>query len=128
LLISIHIKFNLPFSPPAVVVYTPGQVGSYIVTPPLNLVNDRIHLFYLDRVGPAELGMKIGRIVGYVGEGIINLKKYRVLFGVDVFKSHFAFFPEGHDPITIEGASGIHANGKGGKLSVFTPAGAKEIA
>src|SRR5258708_5259932 len=72
--------------------------------------------------------MKVSRVIGYLGEGIVNLVIYRVLFGVDVLDRDLAFFPEWHDPITVESAAGIHTNSKGREMSIFTPSCTKEIA
>jgi len=41
-LVTVHVELDFPFTPPAVVVYTPRQVGTHVLSLALHTVNQRV--------------------------------------------------------------------------------------
>lgn len=62
-LVTVHVELDFPFTPPAVVVYTPRQVGTHILSLALHTVNQRVQR-PLGRVGAAELRMEVYFVLG----------------------------------------------------------------
>ncbi len=112
LFVSIHKKFNFSLTPPAVVMHTPGQVSSYVLSSSRDIIHDGKHLFVLDRVGALELRVKIGGILRHIGKGVIHLIKDSHFFDVNILKRYLTFLSKRHHPVAVERTAWIHANRK----------------
>ena len=94
-----------------------------LATDPIDNVIDFLVRY---RVGTAELCMEIGCIIRHISQGIIYLVIEGHPFIVQVFHGDPAFLPERHVPVTVEGRSGIHADGQRRNL-VINFCGCKEV-
>ena len=125
--VPVHEEFNLAFSPPAVIVYSPGKISADILSLPFDTIKNRIYRFVGHGVCSSELGVKIAGVFGNVGEGVIDLVIERHAFIAQVFHGNFAGLAKGHNPVTVESTSRIDTNGNGRNLGVFSPPACKEI-
>src|SRR6516225_7074945 len=111
--VIIHVKFNFPFAPPAVVMSPICKIGTYILALAPDTVYQHIVFLIGNGVQSSELGVEVGRISRNVGFKVINLIiQDHVLIGY-IFHGNPAFFSEGHPPVTIKSTSRINADGKG---------------
>ena len=126
--VAVDVEFNFALAPPAVVVHTPGYVCADVVAPAFDAVEDGIDAFIRQRINATELSVKIGGVLGYVGQRVIDLVVHREVVVSQVFERDLEGFAEGHLPVAIQGAAGIDADGQGGNLGVSPPAAGEEIA
>lgn len=59
LFVAVDIEFYLAFAPPAVGFYSPVEIGAYIMSPPLNSVQNSVNVFVRKRVYTPELCVEI---------------------------------------------------------------------
>ena len=71
--VAVHVELDLSLTPPAGVVHTPGHVGADILPSPANAIQNRIILLIGQWIDPAELRMKIARVLLHRLHGIGNL-------------------------------------------------------
>ncbi len=128
ILVAINEEFDLAFAPPAIIVYTPGDISAHIMSLSLDTFHEGIIGFIRERIDAAELGMEISCVIGYLGKGIIHLVIQDHVFRIDIFHGDPAFFPEGHGPIAVKGAAWVYINGEGGEFGIASPAHTEEIA
>src|SRR4030042_1255740 len=110
--ITIHEEFDLAFSPPSVIIDSPCQITTHIMTSAFNTVNNSIIGCGI-WISSAELSMEIRGIGRYIGKGGVDLVvKGHVISITSIFHSDLAFLPEGHWPVTVEGTARINTNGQ----------------
>ena len=110
--VTVHVELDFPLTPPAVVVYTPCQVGTHVLSLALHTVNQRVQR-PLGRVGAAELRVEVGLVLRNFCQGVVDLVvQAHLLGGVDVLQRDTGFLAERHLPVAVEGAARIHADGQ----------------
>ena len=126
-LIPIHVKFDLTFSPPIIVIYLPGQIGSYILAFSYNIVRKNAGLLVGYRIRPAKLSVKISRPVIYLRQIIVYLIKQGLLIPAHIFYRNPGAFPEGHGKIAVISPRWIYIDRQRRHKGRRIPAAAKEI-
>ena len=110
--VTVHVELDFPLTPPAVVVYTPCQVGTHVLSLALHTVNQRVQR-PLGRIGAAELRVEVGLVLRNFCQGVVDLVvQAHHLGGVDVLQRDTGFLAERHLPVAVEGAARIHADGQ----------------
>ena len=128
LLISVHEKFNLALSPPAVAVDAPCEVGSDILSFSCCLVQNHIILFVFQRVVPMKLRVEIRRILCNGSFAVGNLIIDHALFIGQIFQRDFRRLTKRHLPVAVHAALGIYADRNRLHQSRLTPAHTEKIA
>src|SRR5262245_50912996 len=59
-------EFDFTFAPPSIVVYTPCQVGTHILTLTADTIHKGTHAIFYP-VGPSKLSMKISGVIWHFG-------------------------------------------------------------
>lgn len=126
--VAVHIKLDLALAPPAVVVDAPGQIGADVLPLALHVVEDRIDLFIGQRVDAPELRVKIGGVLGDVGQRIIDLIEKGGIFIADILQRHAAAPAERHLPVTVQGPPRIDADSQRRERAVLIPAAGEKVA
>ena len=71
--VAVHEELDLALAPPAGVVDAPGHVGADVLAAALHAVEDRVVLLVGQRVGAAELRVEVGRVLGHLGQRVVDL-------------------------------------------------------
>src|SRR5262245_27139891 len=127
-LVAVHVELDLAFSPPAVVVDAVGHVRADVVSLALDSVDQRVDLFVGEGIDPTELRVEIALVLSDVGQRVGDLVVERHLFFADVLERDARALAKRHDPVAVERAAGIDADGERRDLRGALPAGSEEVA
>src|ERR1051325_5978877 len=61
--VIIQIELYFAFTPPQVIIRSPGHVRTYIMPPTFNTIQDYVNLFVRQWVDSAKLSMEVGKIL-----------------------------------------------------------------
>lgn len=130
LIIAVQVEFDFAFTPPARVMDVHGEVGADVLAFAFDVVEDGVKAAGLERVFVMVLSMEISSVARDGGEFIVHLVVQSHAFRIrafHIFHGDAGAFAEGHGPIAIEAAAGVHADGERADLAIFSEAAREEI-
>ncbi len=120
-------EFDLAFAPPAGVGHPDRQVRAHVLTNTVHAVQNGMHTLVGHRIGASELGVEIRRVVGYVGERVVDLVVAGAGLGAAVLEREPRALSKRHFPEAIQAVVRIDRDGQRTELGKRSPAGAEEI-
>src|SRR5882724_9002073 len=126
-LVSVHKKLDFTFTPPTAIVNAVRQIGADILPRAFDSIQDGVRSFCLKRILATELRVKIRRVRGHFGQGIIDLVIDGHRSVIEIFNRYPGLFPKWHLPIAIERTARIHTDRHRTDLAKFSPAARKKI-
>src|SRR6185436_12558175 len=117
----IEIELYFAFTPPQVIIRSPGHVRTYIMPPPFNTIQDYVNLFVRQWVDSAKLSMEVGKILRQLGQAVVDRIVQDHVLGSDVGHGDSAVLVEGHDPVAVQAATRVHTDWQRIDLREFAP-------
>src|SRR5271165_1039993 len=126
--ITIQVKFDFTFAPPAIVAHAPGEISANVLSLTPNPVDDRMNPFVRYRVGAPPLRVKIGPVFRNLRQRVSNLvieTGHRIC--AQIFQRNECAFAKRHFPVAIECACRVHRHRQRSDIAAHTPTVAEKI-
>ncbi len=127
-LVAVQVELHLAFAPPPVVVGSPCDIHTCVVTAALDAVQHGKDILVGQGIDPTPLGVEVGHVLRHFRQGVVDLVIEPVgRFRTQVHDFNTGMFAKGHGPVAVQCADGVDRNGQRVHHDRFGPAVAEEV-